>query len=217
MTVIAFIGFILLILHLIEPQCSNATDSEVHLTANSRQCMEELEHYPSDCNNSSAMTSELPLSDESKQWIAQDTCSGRDAFTHRLRLPDEPHWTDELDSADTCYMHKFTSAVFRAADDRQMRDEQYCNYLRQMIHDRVNTVAIGNMTDESHVIDVAPFDGTAMQRLNELQERLQSVMFRYENENHFHSQPCSTAPTPTAEPQASATPTDTPTVKGMDV
>lgn len=64
--------------HHTEPQCSNATDSEVHLTANSWQCMEELEHYSTDCNNSPAMTREMPLSDESKQWIAKDTCSGRE-------------------------------------------------------------------------------------------------------------------------------------------
>lgn len=190
-----------------EPQCSNATDSEAQRSA----CAEELEHAakekirkmklydnamlaapfmeypPSDCNNSSAMTRELPLSDESRQWIAHDTCSGRD------------------------------SALYSAADRRQMQDEQYCNYLRQMIHDRVNTVAVGNMTDESHVIDVAPFDGTAMQRLNELQDRLQSLMFRYENENHFHSVRCSSAHTPTAEPQTTAHLEHTPTVKGMDV
>ena len=80
---------------LFEPQCSNATDSEVHLTADSRQCMEELEHaasdYSTDCNNSSAMTRELPLSDESRQWIAKDTCSGREIaavkMVHAMHTP----------------------------------------------------------------------------------------------------------------------------------
>ena len=50
--------------------------------------MEELEHYTSDCNNSPAMTRELPLSDESKQWIAKDTCSGRDSAD---TTPEEIH------------------------------------------------------------------------------------------------------------------------------
>lgn len=165
MTVLAFIGFILLILHLIEPQCSNTTDSEVHLTVNSRQCMEELEYYPSDCNNSSAMTSELPLSDESKQWIAQDTCSGRD-------------------SADTCYMHWTDAHRQLAAMLRQYASsdaiKKMCNELNS---DYITNDAVNLISNYSMLKDVR----------------------------------CSTAPTPTTEPQASATPTDTPTVKGMDI
>ncbi len=76
---------------LFEPQCSNATDSE----AQSFACAEELEHaasdYSTDCNNSSAMTREMPLSDESKQWIAKDTCSGREIaavkMVHAMHTP----------------------------------------------------------------------------------------------------------------------------------
>ncbi len=94
-----------------EPQCSNATDSEAQRSA----CAEELEHaakektckmklydnamlaapfmeyLPFDCNNSPAMTRELPLSDESKQWIAKDTCSGREIaavkMVHAMHTP----------------------------------------------------------------------------------------------------------------------------------
>ena len=49
-----------------------------HHTEQQSDVMEELEHYSTDCNNSSAMTRELPFSDESRQWIAKDTCSGRE-------------------------------------------------------------------------------------------------------------------------------------------
>lgn len=160
---------------LFEPQCSNATDSEVHLTADSRQCMEELEHaasdYSTDCNNAHAMTSEQPLSDESKQWIAKDTCSGRD-------------------SADTCYMHKFANALHKSADDRQMHNEQLCNRLRQFTMDE--------WTEKSDALT----NHTERYSMQSISNALIS--------NYL---PCSSAHTPTAEPQAQLTPTDTPTVK----
>lgn len=170
---------------LFEPQCSNATDSEVHLTADSRQCMEELEHaasdYSTDCNNSSAMTRELPLSDESRQWIAKDTCSGRD-------------------SADTCYMHKFEQAMH---------------------------TPLSKLTNADDVIDSIAFDGSSRHGLEQLiahQQQmmetalinvmLQSICSKSSNVNQQYEcmnepdalisnyLPCSSAHTPTAEPQA---------------
>lgn len=134
---------------LFEPQCSNATDSE----AQSFACAEELEHaasdYSTDCNNSSAITREMPLSDESKQWIAKDTCSGRDALIHSA------------------------VALIR----------------KNGLHDDAD-VLVRYLNEQSNVVNT------------ELTLPLHSVNIR-----------CSSAPTPTAEPQASATPTDTPTVK----
>lgn len=121
--------------------------------------------YPTDCNNSPALTSELPLSDESRQWIAKDTCSGREyACT-----------TDALDT----------------------------DGLEQLIaHQQKNAMLMMEQSlKESWVDDV--FSESTIKHLR-----------KYATVEDL---PCSSAHTPTAEPQTTTELGHIPAVKGMDI
>lgn len=163
-------------------------------------------------NNSSAMTREQPLSDESKQWIAKDTCSGREIaavkMVHAMHTPMFPVASEYV----------IDSIAFDEQDEMSNGIRQLIAHQQKMMEQSLKDAIGKDIYSESSNVN-QQYDC-----MNKPDALISNYIPVSESVNHTDrysmqsiSQPCSTAHTPTAEPQAQPTPTDTPTVKGVDV